>query len=451
LVLVAVVSCCMTVSVPAFAQSPGFNAIWDPPSTAPVVGGMPNYSVPWWGYIDATPYFYSTNDNDFCATINAIISTSTGVDNSDAIVIDARGVNNPNCSVQTSPWPPNSVPSNGWPNATVLLPAGTIQVSATWQLPQYTRLIGEGPGVTTIQAISGFGGGFPASMIQMGDASCGTDCQGVVIEHLTLNGAGIASYGITNSYAQELSYVNDVALNNITNTGLYLSTEANNSGPYSNIYCSNTNVCAQIVGLRSTRGIHGLTATYSGGSGTVAVYLDSANTTIEDAYIFGYSDGIRIGSQAPAPDNVLINISGVGGAIANLIHISNASSTSSTCPIVVTNSTPDNVCDLTIIAAANNGGTNVIQDDLSNATVVSSTVGLYMLGDQVNGAGASVGRTRYTTSPAGSSDVNLVNWSFGPSNPSSNCTTGSLYSCTGGSSCTHTLWGCSSNAWKKIF
>jgi hypothetical protein len=452
----------MLVSIPAWGQGEGFNATWIT-SSPNTTGGMPNYSTAWWSYIDATPY----NTGDLCSTINTILIVSPGVESADGIVIDARGISPAHCAA--SPWSTNS----SWPWATILLPPGIIQISSTWQLPEFTRLIGEGPGVTTIQATSGFGNGNgipnPAPMVQMGGTgNCGngTDCQGIVIEHLTLDGNNSAEYGISNNFAQELSYVNDVALNNINGTGLYIESpggqpppnDGNNSGPYTNIYCSNDIICAQIEGTTGTRGIHGLTANWTkSGVGGVAVYVDAANNTIEDAYISNYDEGIRIGSQGPAPDNTLINISGGGSqGVEELIHIFATTSSSSTCPVTFAGTTPDNVCDLTIIAAANPGTNTVIQDDLNSSTAATSYVGLYTLGEQFfSYNNANLGHTRFTTAPGGSADTNLANWSFGAGNPTgSGCSVGSLYSCTGagGASCTYTLWGCASGSvWKKIF
>jgi len=43
------------------------------------------------------------------------------------------------------------LPGTGRYWGTILLPAGTAQLYQTWTLPQYTRIIGEGTGETTLQ------------------------------------------------------------------------------------------------------------------------------------------------------------------------------------------------------------------------------------------------------------------------------------------------------------
>jgi hypothetical protein len=86
-----------------------------------------------------------------------------------------------------SPWVgiTNPLPS------TILLPAGTIQISSSWVLPSNTRLIGEGesdplsavPG-TTIQA--GNIQSQTGTMIQFGSSAvCGSSgCGGISVERL---------------------------------------------------------------------------------------------------------------------------------------------------------------------------------------------------------------------------------------------------------------------------
>jgi hypothetical protein len=113
------------------------------------------------------------------------------------------------------------------------------------------HLIGEGDGIpstgstpgTTIQPATGFSG----SMIQFGTAPPPSSppicppvgsvytCTGISVENLTLDGKGQSVNGITNAYSQDGSYVNHVRLYQILGTGLSVSGNASNSGPYSNI------------------------------------------------------------------------------------------------------------------------------------------------------------------------------------------------------------------------
>jgi hypothetical protein len=319
--------------VRATAQNPGNNAVWSSPTM--VVASS--------SFVDASVLPDTATSHDICERINAALWTLLQPPYGGAGVIDARGINTSNtfsaggalpCS--HSPW------SNSWthtfsvfPNAVVLLPAGTIglQANANWVLPDRTRIIGVGSGangtsITTIQA----GSGFTGTMIQMGAttglSSCplinGTNiCSGVAVEDLRLDGGGLGVIGIANAQSQELSYVNRVTFYRVRGTGLLVGggtsggSGAQNSGPYTNIrfeYPSGTptssTLCAWISGA-PTRGIHGLTCSNSTATlPSVAVNVDSNNNSIEDIYISGFADGIDIGSNANAQGNVLLNITG---------------------------------------------------------------------------------------------------------------------------------------------
>jgi hypothetical protein len=402
-------------------------------------------------------------------TLNNILNPS-GLYHAEG-VIDARGItltaNNATCA--NNPWFQNGSPMPNPPFATILLPAGTIKISGangTWLLPQNTRIIGQRAGQgtigTTIQAASSFTG----DLIDMGKEDknyCQPNvvnnvtvyrCVGVAIEDLALDGASNSGVnGIFNQFSQELSYVNNVTMVNITGTGLSLGTfsgtgtsgAAVNSGPYSrlNISVSSTGKCVQILGTNSTRGIHGLSCSIAGTSGA-AVYLDAPNNSIEDANINSSGsgqDGVLVGSQAPAQNNLLTNINGSG--LLNVIHISATTNSSSNCPANT------DVCDLAIFGATRSAGTNTIKDELTGSTVTSSTVGMYTLGEQIFG-GSSPGYSRLTTSPG------ITTFLVGAIAPAGSCATGTIYSCTGGStactasSITATIWGCAGGAWSKI-
>jgi hypothetical protein len=117
-------------------------------------------------FIDARQFLGVTNEGrDLCDTIFYIFANNYP---SNGVVIDARGISGSalTCTHGT-PWTEGSTTYNL--PSTILLPPGTIQISATWYVPSNTKLIGEGennsPSAgTTIQAASGFSG----AMINLG-------------------------------------------------------------------------------------------------------------------------------------------------------------------------------------------------------------------------------------------------------------------------------------------
>jgi hypothetical protein len=270
------------------------------------------------------------------------------------------------------------------------------------------------------------------------------------VENLTLNGQAQSTDGIINQYAQNNSYVNHVSLYEILGTGLLVSSSgtstAANSGPYSNITFdtggysgTSSTVCAQILGLTGTLGIHGLSCT-SESDVPAAVLLDSSNNSIEDVRIVGFYDGVRVGANSSAQSNVLINVIGdtafpTAPTPVNAVHISS-------------NHT---VTDLSIMGLSNSGvsGTYTIQDDVTGPHLSDPTIGIYALGESASG-----GYSRFTTSP------NAAHWDVGSSYPtSSGCARGSLYSCTSSTSCTNgsstaALWVCApagtTTAWHAL-
>jgi hypothetical protein len=452
-------------------------------------------------FVDALGY--SVSGTDICSAIKNIL-TAYHPGNSNGLVIDARGFSGTGLTCSSTdainPWSTlEAIPYNN----TVLLPVGTIQIYTPWILPENTRIVGEGRNLTTVQAQSAtaFTG---AAIVYMGSGGTSSNpsqycsytaptgnsnshwyCERVAIEHLQLNGGTNSNIsGIINQYSQELSYVDDVVLTNITGTGLFLgggSTScpggtgsgycafgAGNSGPYTNISFSGSGTCLKIISgidnayLREpgnpippeTRGIRGLRCNMTtptggcvSGSSHAAICLDAPNNTLEDISIAGASssqDGILIGDGSAAQANVLFNISGSG--LGNLIHI--ASNTTpigappSLCqPGNITN--PPNACDVTILGATSSSSTSTIQDDLTGTTITDATIGMYILGEMVPGG---AGDSRFTTSP------NWPSWSFGTNTIPTNapCTkVGSLYSLTSGSGVAgsngtpgSTLWGC---------
>jgi hypothetical protein len=458
----------------AVAQSPpcntsqGFNTVYGACYTGPSTQGT-------FAMVDAMQFVGPSVD--ICGAINAILtSSSLYVDPLlNGIVVDARGVNSGQtqiCSSDPYPTALSAEPSS----SVVLLPSGTILIGATWVLPSNARLAGEGPNLTVLQtctvALCGSGRSFTgADMIDMGNStlcpsSSRNDCPGVVIEHLGLNGVNTSVNGIVNAFAQELSYVDDVAFSNISNYALEITTKnAANSGPYSKLAMSNVGTCIEIDNggavtnaIYGTRGIHGLTC--NSATANPAIYVEGTNNSLEDVSIVGTSassqDGILVGGSATynaAAQTVLINIQ--GSQLKNVIHLSGAThsytTTTPPCPIFTpSSSTAYSVCDVTILGVTNTGGsgTNSVQDDVTSTTLSDAKVGMYVLGEPVLGSSnAAVGNTRLTTSP------NWPVWLVGATAPSMMGTcvpTGSLYSRTSGGTAPATLYGCIGTTWTVI-
>jgi hypothetical protein len=389
-------------------------------------------------FVDALPYY----SGDICSAIaNILGSPNFYYNNSNGVVVDARGIGQGTtltCSV--NPWKNINSTTTLYAN-TVLLPAATIAIQATWIVPNATRVVGAGSGLTSSSGLTILkpASGFSGNMIDMGAGplSIGTcragQCQAVVIEHLQLDGGSASGVngilnGVTGSVqasAQELSYVNDVKFTNFNGFGLKIN-QAGNSGPYTKLYYSGTGPCVDILSAVETRGVHGLTCVVSQ---SPAIYVDGTNNSIEDVTIQATSsvtDGILIGSQAAAQSNILLNINGSGsstGSLTNVIHINSAS----------TSGIP-NAADLTIMGVSRGSSTtNVILDDLTTTSLTDSQVAMYVLGEPLP---TTPGFSRFTTSP------NAPAWFVGASAPSgSSCSPGSLYSCTGGG-CSPTLYGC---------
>jgi hypothetical protein len=267
-------------------------------------------------------------------------------------------------------------------------------------------------------------------------------CFGVSISDVMLEGNSDTSLvGIANTSSQELSYVHNVNLYGILGTGLSITTsQAQNSGPYSNIVCNpaasyaTASVCVNINGPEDTRGIHGLTATApsSGSTGpTAAVLLDASNNTIEDAHFEGFQNGILVGANANARSNVLFNITGGTGAgpMTNVVKISSANT----------------VTNLSIMGVSSSGATNSIEDDdyaTSALLITDPYVGIYVAGDQISSSVYS----RFNTSKQAPS------WLSGAVSVSGSCSAvanGTLYSNSSGASGS-TLYVCVSGTWSNI-
>jgi len=317
--MVAVLGCLLSV-FPTLATAQGAqgqNAVY--PASGVCCKGSP-------AFIDASQFLGNSQGVDLCDTINGILGNRFGgTYPSSGTIIDARGIRGSalTCTLG-SPWTEGGTTVTA--PSTILLPAGTIIIPGTWVLPNYTRLIGAGDALdylstgtgtvsvgTTLQACKSSINGCSfnpndTDMIDLGTPPlCAPECNSVSVENLTLDGLGQSLNGIVNANAQTGSHVDHVSLFQLLGTGLSLSGNASNSGPYSNITFDTggysgvpSTVCASINGLNGTRGIHGLTCISQTNDAQAAVLLDSSNNSLEDVRIVGFYDGIRGGWPGPS-------------------------------------------------------------------------------------------------------------------------------------------------------
>jgi hypothetical protein len=362
---------------------------------------------------------------DICQEISSALQKITGP----GFVVDARGVPGKGvsltCTGTEQPWATQTA-------ATVLLPAGTITIPVMWNLANQTRLIGMGPGITTIAAASSLTGA--QTMIQMaggGSACPQAGCTGVTVEQLTLQGNSSSLVGIYNNDAGQGSYVDHVSISNVHGTGIYVGTASQGlSGPYSNITYSDSStstsgVCLQIAG--STLGVRGLTCISSDTSSTgSAVVIDGSNNTIEDVYVQGFYDGIKVGSNSISADDIFRNISDgtTGSQDHATIEIGYLAE------------------DIVLMGIQNSGHKWTIADNQTNTTLNNPTLAMYVLGHPIPGNNSIF--SRFTTSVpsiAVNASNNAPTWVVGsgvnggiPQQASgTSCVVGSLYSNTGGS------------------
>ena len=289
---------------------------------------VPSSSQVW---IDASAFCGTSNadcasGSDICsAVLNAALAKvpSTGE------TVDARGVVPASSTSGSYTCTTNPFASLMDYPTTLLLPAYAIVTSATWELPNNTRIIGEGQG-TQLVAASGMSG----DLIEMGTSTlCPSGCTSIGIEHLLLNGANTTSLtaGINNLGAQGGSYVNDVNFYSFSNTGLIVSTGGANSGPYSNITFGTNSTGSAVpkcVDLEAqTLGVHGITctgntsATYT--QGESAIWINASNNSIEDAHLELYWDGIEVGniSGGTVSNVVISNVTGSHGMINDVTDL----------------------------------------------------------------------------------------------------------------------------------
>jgi len=485
----------------------------------PIVWVAPSTQLNSPAYLDASTF----SGSDICAQINAALLKLASISkNSNNVVqggiIDARGVfaQPPNKYLPciTNPFSGVTVP------ATVLLPATIIGLSTTWVLPSNTRLVGENSQDTQI-TIDQNASSFSSPIISMGSAAlCPNTCTGISVEHLKIIGqdTGLADRstdGIDNNYAGYGSYVSDVSFSHVGATssgdalrsGLLIGSGAVASGPYSDINFVASSACAEmsvecqgsgstctchptacVVIQAQTQGLHGLTCTaysannFISANGPVppsaAIYLDSYNTTVENAHIEGFYDGVVVGDN-PGSGNVagdtIANVTSAFsrlGPVWHTVHICN--------PTLQTQPFPNSACQYVIGSGANTvsninvfhvlslGGTSVpqtsIQDDLNTTAVNSATsatvpafVGTYTVGAQPSLPTGLVAYSRLTVAvPSSVNSASTPTWgayNLGNINttttPLGSCNTpGSLFSNPGGTANSkNTIFYCSGGNW----
>jgi hypothetical protein len=470
----------------------------------------PSSTIPSSAFIDASVFGSS---GDVCAQIRlAIGQLPTSGTTVLPGVIDARGVT-PALTSSTvnefkctdTPWY-NSATTSTTPTV-ILLPAGVINMNYTWVIPTQTRVFGAGVYGAGPRNTNHYDNGYGTSlvcynnlvtckitagnpMIQFGGEDASNNivcyqCTGSSVEYLTLDGVEIttegetiSSYpqsfvGILNLYCQDGCYVNQVNFINLAGTGAVglqvgppnSNGSAINSGPYTDLFfigrllendtdpqaVNEDTKCVEIA-QSGTMGVHGITCVEGDHmyGATAAIYLDASNTTIEDAHIEDFNDGVRVGASQSAQADTLANISAYGvheeqTGVQNTIHICALP----TCGADIT------VSDLTIagIAAVGGGTPPVAVKDDQTSVSTGQNVGLYALG--TSGATFAGGRTRFFAGATVSSSTNQIpSWSVGDTSaPGTTCQVGSIYSNVGGVSGS-TFYVCHSTtgggAWTNI-
>jgi len=451
-------------------------------------------------FIDASAFV--NKGEDICKTINDILKSKWVPYPTTGAVVDARGF------VPLSVPPPNNQPCGTNPfdgvtvPSTILLPTSTIQTSATWVLPSNTRIVGTG-------FKSGIAATFTSGdVIDMCSSTASTPCSGVSIEHLTVQGltdcpsttTSNTLNGIVNYYAQSSSDVDDVGICDIGGISLEITSNAANSGPYSNLNipvinrsdnysCSGgLGSCPTCVDLEAqTHGLHGMTCIGTPGvagnatsmlthNGDAGVYVNASNNTVEDVHIEGFFDGVEVGDTTTAVGNIFLgDITGGfsgNGRTRNTIHICGSNFPSGShfgkCQNYPPTGTPPNR-DVTIfgVTDGNNGGgtgdngSTVIQDDVTNTSVAAPSgsgtgvmAAVYALGEQ-----AGNGDSRFSTSPSSTNSATgatmVPTWGVGQTSSVSSCNTpGAVYSNTAGSGTNTSIYVCTYSgrpyAWSPI-
>jgi hypothetical protein len=330
------------------AQSPGNKTVFN----------SSNNFAPSTVWVDASAWWTSSGTPDLCLWVQQnILTSSYNTNYPNGTVIDARGLypgiggSYVNCSVD--PFGALTVPP---PSTTLLLPGGMINATATWTVPNNTRIVGDEQGTKIVAQTSFSGTGY---IIEMGgpnaagyDLCPSNGCTSVGLEHLFLGGGNVVN-GIDNKYSQIGSYVNDINLFNFFLTGISIEPPsttgtypgATNSGPYSNISyvangyatCTPGSSCPLCIDLEvQTQGIHGLTCIGSNGNGqsgnytyntpqAAGILVNASNNTIEDVHIESFWDGFEVGLSGTVSNVLISNVTGTMtgtvGPTENTVHL----------------------------------------------------------------------------------------------------------------------------------
>ncbi len=454
-VIVSVVACSLLLgSETVFAQGSGT----PPPVGAKGICVTASCNLPL-GYsiavIDASAF--SSQTGTLCGQVNAAqswINTQTtrlGLDY--FATVDARGITNLTCAQGETPFdnvPPNNPPTSyPFSGMTLLLPAGVIQTTVPWKLPNFVEIVGAGTGDVTaagnetiIRAASNFSG---QNVLQVDSTSALPCCHyifsvDIILENLVIDGNGKNINGISNSLLGHGFRANHVGLVNLGNTGLYLS-NAGFSGPYDNITFSegtansSATTCIQVIGAGSyaTEGFHHVKCTANSNTPAAGIKIDATDNTLEDVVISGFQDGVLIGSEGAA----------VGNHIEHVIDTSASSVYNSTIHL----STNFLDSDTSIVGVYNEcvtgGGINcklvTIQDDVTGTNVVDTTVAQYFVG---NHNLTTVGYPRFAATTSLSPSV--PTWLSGAVAPAGTCPQiGTLFSNSGSGGA---LWVCANTS-----
>jgi hypothetical protein len=452
-------------------------------------------------WVDASAFCGFTGTNscagtnfDFCSIVSTALTNLLASLSPAGGVVDARGVQPPPsvnnnglelCS--TNPFPSSITQANPYP-ITILLPPYTIQLSATWTIPNNVRLVGVG--FETI--LLGLSGCCSRAMIEMGQpSSCTTPLYaGIAIEHLQLNVKG-AYGGIENQCAGPSSYVNDVLISGfrfgqdqLEANALTIGPGATNSGPYTDIYvlavpyssCGGgpgVPVFNCVVVGAQTRGLHGITCLGSantgatGGSGSAAIVVNASNNSIEDVHIESFYDGVQIGDTSSAVSNIFISnvqastTNGCAGVI-NAVHVCGPQSGGNQqCPSPYASP----ITDVTMMGISNGSlittgvTSNSIEDDQTGTLIQGCdggtsgcmnpiTSGVYILGRSDGGNTGEL--SRFAINPANSTQYGggstvVPTWGMGntPGIQGMKChTPGALLSYTGATGGSDSVYVC---------
>jgi hypothetical protein len=262
---------------------------------------------------------------------------------------------------------------------------------------------------------------------------CSSACTGVTIENLTIDGTNDISTtaplnGILNKFAGQGSYVNNVTFNQILGVGLTISgTSAQGSGPYSNLKFDDTKAQSQsttsCVELASdnTLGLHGITCLANDTNAPAGIYVDASHNTIEDVTVQGFLDGIVIGQNAVAQNDVIIGFTDTTSSSEDMAAVELAS----------------NASNIVILGVSNSSKKVIVEDDVTGFNPTNTpSMAVYVLGNSESGGYSRLSTGVGVISGAISTTNNPPTWASGSADPLLNkaCAPGSLYSDTASAS-----------------